>query len=373
MPTFKPLEYYFSPSLSSTGTFLADGFSSRLERADGYSSIIINLSSSVQSTINIYKSNQKEEDNKVLFFSKTINADEKFFRAFPLQTFFIQVEILNDTSTEGTINLTSAYSSSPIFNSIGFINSTVYEEDIAVLSRITNDFSNDVVRGLNNNITQVEIQGFSNQIQSIEHTIGLDNDFQMLTASDATLEIQSADDNQPSGIGAHTVLIDSVLDTGATNSSTFNVNTGSGLTGVNMKAVNQLSISTAGSSLKNQGKIIVKNGSTMLCQIQANENKSRCAVYLVPNNKQLILNEIEITGRASGGQVIVYELKSSGIQNPIGQFEIDIGNVSQKLKLNRKIVAGDAVKVNYKPTITTGDLYLSTNLHAVQYPTNNSF
>ena len=370
MPTFNPFEYKFSPELSIVSVLGSDGYMSDMEHVAGYNSIQINIRVDADFTFNIYLNNNRTEDNKITFFTFNGTANVPFMRKLPILGKYLQLEVL--VTGNCNIQSTTSLSLSSDTDSVSFINSNVNPHDLAVLTRLSNSYLDDVIKNQYSDVKNINIQGVTTTQIGSEHTIGLNSDYRYVTTGvDATLTIASADDNQPGGSGAHTVLINGILDTGAEFSSTFNVNTGSGLIGLNAIAINRLEIKSAGSDFKNAGLIQVLGGATLLGEIVAQKNLSKNAYYRVPTGKQLVLRELSIKAESDGGKVILYEFNTTTqIQYPLGEFQINVGYNQINLPVHHLISSGNVVKVNYVPTVVTGDISIFVNIHALQYNNN---
>lgn len=371
MPTFTPHPYKFSPDLSFVGEVDNNGYQSRMVACSGYNTLSLNFFADSNYTLNVYISPSTDETNKVLYFSTTELAGSPFIRKLPIISKYLQVETTN-VNALANIGLVSSLEMVANYTSHSFINSKVNEADLAVLARATSDYLDDVVKEQFSDVKNINIQGLVNTQIGSEHTIGLDNDYRYFTANtEATLTIASVDDNQPTGIGAFNVRIRGILDTGEEFNSLFLVNTGSGLMGLEIQAVNSMKIEDAGTSKKNQGLIQVFGGTTLLGEIQPLKNFSKCAVYRVPNDKQLVVREVLVKGESDGGKVILYELDTSTeIQYPLAEFEINIGYNQINLPVHHLIGSGNTIKANYVPSVITGAINVFVNIHGLLYNNN---
>ena len=370
MPTFQPHQYKFSPELSFVNQVNDTGYKSEMTHVAGYNTIMLNVRVDVDFTFNVYLNNNITETNKITFFTFNGTANQPLMRKLPIFGKYLQLEIV----VADTANIQSATSltTSADSDSLTFINSNVNPYDLSVLTRQTNSYLDDVIKNQFSDVKNINIQGVTTTQIGSEHTIGMTADYKYITGGvDATLAVASANDNQPAGTGAHNVLINGILDTGAEFSSTFLVNTGSGTIGLNVVAVNRMEITSAGSNFKNDGLISLSGGATLLGNIQAGQNLSKNAYYRVPTGKQLVLRELLVKGESDGGKVILYEFNTqTQIQYPLGEFQINVGYNQINLPVHHLISSGNVIKVNYSPTLTTGDINLFVNIHALQYNNN---
>ena len=285
MPTFNPHTYKFSPELSYVNLIDSDGFKSMMSHVAGYNTIQINVKVDTDFTFNIYLNSNTTETNKVTYFTFNGTANQPLMRKLPILGKYLQLEVV--VSGNANLECATSLSQGTDYDSLSFINSSVNPFDLSVLTRTTNSYLDDVVKNQFSDVKNINIQGVTTTQIGSEHTIGLNNDYRYVTSGvDATLTIASADDNQPAGTGAHSVLINGILDTGAEFSSTFNVNTGSGVIGLNAVAVNRMEIKTTGSDFKNKGLIQVLGGADLIGEIVAEKNLSKNAYYRVPTGKQ---------------------------------------------------------------------------------------
>ena len=369
MPTFEPHKFKYCPDLSFVGSVDTDGFLSRMVGVSGYNTLAISFTSDKDYTLNIYVNTNIEDTGRVKVFTISKLANEPFIRKIPIFSKYLQVEITVSETANFTI-VSSLEMETSISGS--FINSTVDDTQLSILSKSTNDYLDDVITGKFSNVRNVNIQGFTNTQIGAEHTIGLPTDYRYFTTGvDSTLTIASTDDNQPAGIGAHTVRLKGILDTGAEFNSVFNVNTGSGTIGLNVMAINSMEIESAGTSKNNVGDITLSGGATVLGKIEATKNFSKCAVFRVPTGQQLVVKELLIYGNSDGGKVVLYELDTtSEIQYPLGEFNINIGYNQINLPVHHLISSGNTIKANYIPSVITGDISIFVNIHGLLYNNN---
>tara|TARA_R100000655_G_scaffold89741_2_gene130256 strand:- start:1305 stop:2438 length:1134 start_codon:yes stop_codon:yes gene_type:complete len=366
---------YLSPA-TVIGDFIADGYESGFESMGAYSTICINVKTDVAATFELYTSIDSTGSNPTLFYSKILTINQSFIKKFQIQADNFQIRVLNTTSTAGKIHLVSGLSTSTQFNTMTFLNSKQSIDDNTNLIRVSNNYDVDLVRGIHNDFQKINIQGIQRTNPPAEQTIGLGADYKY-TASNvvASLVVSGANDNQPAGTGARHIRIQGVDDDGVEYNSIYDVNTGSGLMGVDFTGISRMTITQVGSLGHNDGDItITGDAGAILGKMLATENVSHFSYYKVPANKQLIIRDIHIAAYAPGGKIIVYEFDpSTNIQASIGEFLVSTQYQQLTYTLDGLITAGKVVKVNYEPTTTTGDILINVNINAVLCPTISSF
>jgi|TARA_R100001163_G_C5045240_1_gene182619 hypothetical protein len=366
---------YLSPA-TVIGDFIADGYESGFESMGAYSTICINVKTDVAATFELYTSIDSTGSNPTLFYSKILTINQSFIKKFQIQADNFQIRVLNTTSTAGKIHLVSGLSTSTQFNTMTFLNSKQSIDDNTNLIRVSNNYDVDLVRGIHNDFQKINIQGIQRTNPPAEQTIGLGADYKY-TASNvvASLVVSGANDNQPAGTGARHIRIQGVDDDGVEYNSIYDVNTGTGLMGVDFTGISRMTITEVGSLGHNDGDItITGDAGAILGKMLATENVSHFSYYKVPANKQLIIRDIHIAAYAPGGKIIVYEFDpSTNIQASIGEFLVSTQYQQLTYTLDGLITAGKVVKVNYEPTTTTGDILINVNINAVLCPTISSF
>ena len=366
---------YLSPA-TVIGDFIADGYESGFESMGAYSTICINVKTDVAATFELYTSIDSTGSNPTLFYSKILTINQSFIKKFQIQADNFQIRVLNTTSTAGKIHLVSGLSTSTQFNTMTFLNSKQSIDDNTNLIRVSNNYDVDLVRGIHNDFQKINIQGIQRTNPPAEQTIGLGADYKY-TASNvvASLVVSGANDNQPAGTGARHIRIQGVDDDGVEYNSIYDVNTGTGLMGVDFTGISRMTITEVGSLGHNDGDItITGDAGAILGKMLATDNVSHFSYYKVPANKQLIIRDIHIAAYAPGGKIIVYEFDpSTNIQASIGEFLVSTQYQQLTYTLDGLITAGKVVKVNYEPTTTTGDILINVNINAVLCPTISSF
>tara|TARA_Y100001938_G_scaffold58331_1_gene81678 strand:+ start:1085 stop:2218 length:1134 start_codon:yes stop_codon:yes gene_type:complete len=368
--------FIYLPDATVIGDFIADGYESGFINTSAYSTISVNVKCSVAATLEIYSSIDINGSNPDLFFSKTLTINKSFIKKFQIQADNFSVRVLNTTSTAGKIHLVTGLSSSTQFNTMTFLNSKQSIDDNTNLIRISNNYEVDLVRGIHNDFQKINIQGIQRTNPSNEITIGLTENYSYTSANvNASLVVAGANDNQPAGTGARHIRIQGVDDDGVEYDSIYDVNTGSGLMGVDFTGISRMTITEVGSLKHNEGIIkITGDAGAILGYMGATENVSHFAYYKVPANKQLIVRDINIAAYAPSGKIVVYEFDpSTNIEASIGEFLVSTSYQQLTYTLDGLITAGKVVKINYIPTTTTGDILINVNINGVLCPTISAF
>tara|TARA_R100001594_G_scaffold128628_1_gene166952 strand:+ start:54 stop:1190 length:1137 start_codon:yes stop_codon:yes gene_type:complete len=372
-----PKHFRFLPECSVNGVYIAEGYLSSLIYAGSFSTLFINLKCSVPNVVNIYQCPTKEEASKTLFYSKTIPADGTFVHKFAIPQSFFSVEVVNSTTTAGTIYLNTSVSVATQFDCQTFLNSKLSTDDNTNLVRLSNKYEVDLVRGIQEDFQKINIQGILRSNPASEVTIGLTEDYKYVTTGVvANLVVAGANDNQPAGTGARHIRIQGVDDDGVEYDSVFDVNTGTGGMGVDFMGIHRMTITEVGSLGHNEGAINIVGSTTgdILGYMGATENVSHFAYYKVPANKQLIVRDIHIASYSPSGKIVVYEFDPlTNIQASIGEFLVTTSYQQLSYTLDGLITAGKVLKVNYIPTAVAGDVLINVNVNAVLCPTISAF
>jgi hypothetical protein len=368
--------FIYLPDATVIGDFIAEGYESGFISTGAYATICVNVKSDVQATLEIYSSIDSAGSNPDLFYSKILTVNKSFIKKFQIQADNFSVRVLNTTSTAGKIHLVTGLSSSTQFNTMTFLNSKQSIDDNTSLVRLSNNYEVDLVRGLHEDFQKINIQGIQRTNPSNEITIGLTENYSY-TASNVIvgLVVSGPNDNQPAGTGARNIRIQGVDTAGVQYDSIYDVNTGSGLMGVDFTGISRMTITEVGSLGHNEGIIkITGDAGAILGYMGATENVSHFAYYKVPANKQLIIRDIHIAAYAPSGKIVVYEFDPlTNIEASIGEFLVSTSYQQLSYTLDGLITAGKVVKINYIPTTTTGDILINVNINAVLCPTISSF
>ena len=380
---FNPSAFQFEPTTSLTGDFPTTGFESGLLYCQAYSIINVSIVCSVNCKLIVRQSPTQADEDRTLLYETNITADNYFFKRFQVKGSFYMIEVQNTTATLGKITLSSSQSLNTNFSASTFLNSRMTIDEDTSLTRVGNDYHNDLIRGMHFDFRKINIQGIVDSrtitIPTSEFTIGLETNFTFNTSGVATnLQITGANDNQPAGTGARTIEIDGILDTGVRDTSTYDVNTGTGGLGLNFLAINRATIKTAGSLHHNEGVInIQESGSNVtIARILATENVSHQAIFKVASNKQLILRDINIAGYSPAGTLRVIEIDTANnLEYSLGDFKITTNYTQLSYNLDGLIPSNNVVKVNFipdTPTIT-GDVLINVNVNGIECPLINSY
>lgn len=372
---FNAGNYRYISLASSNGAFDPLGFLSEFITSGPYSTININLQADQNTTFNLYSNTSMDDTTKVLHFSKILSPNENFSKKFQIQSGFFQVEVLNNDAILGSLFLYTSVSSSTQFSTQTFLNSNLSIDDNTNLIRVSNDYGMDLVRGIHTDFQKINISGLLETSPGSEETIGLGDDYIYTTiGTAANLVVAGANDNQPAGTGARFVRIKGTLDTGASFNSLYDVNTGTGSTGLNIQSVDSMEITEVGSLTHNEGLIqITGAGAQVLGNMSATANFQKSAYYKVPTSKELVISDIQISGYSQGGTIKVYIYNpSTTIQYSIADFHISTTPQMIDFKLQKTLLSGEVIKVNYVPNVA-GDLLINVNVNAALCPTISAF
>ena len=376
MTSYIAKNYRYCPSLSLAGTYPDVGFESDFVQCSAYSTMLISYSCNRKTTLNVYKTNVRNNTGRVKIFGKDIAVDEKFLRRFPITSNFIQIEVLNTDALEGTIALEGSLSSTAQMNSHHYTNSIINDNDDLSLVRIANDFSDDVVRGAHLDIDKITINGILDVAPSVEETIGLTDNYRYdQTASTANIVVASTNDVN-GGTGARTLLVEGVKGDGTRFATSILLAHGTSSTGIEMMSIDTMEVSSVGSLFHNDGDITINGaGGDILGYIKANKNIALNGYYKVPKNKTLVIDNLNICGIVQGGTIkIVKYDPSTNMEQSVGEFVLDSSFNQINYPLNISIQQLNVIKINYNPTGFVGSSFkLNICCNARQYDTLNDF
>ena len=155
------------------------------------------------------------------------------------------------------------------------------------------------------------------------------------------------------------------------------MNTGLGGLGLEMVCINRATIVATGTDLKNDGDITFENpAGIILNRVSASKNVTQGAVYRVPSDKQLVLEEINICGSAPSGILRVIEIDgSNNIEYSLGDFLISTNYQQLTYNLDGLIPSGNIVKVNFIPTAgaPAGNVNINLNVNGILCPLISNF
>jgi hypothetical protein len=375
-----PNSFNFLTSASTNGVFGGSGYSSGLIFIGSSATLFVNLDCTLECIIEIYEASADNEDNKVLFFSKTLPANSKYSKKFAITQAFAEIFIRNNNQNNppdnGILYLETSTSTNVQYSTQTFLNSQIEIDDNAGLIRLSNNYEVDLVRGIQKDFQKINIQGLQETNPPTVTTIGFSQaDYKMLNEySQFEIFVVSPND-VVGGIGARKVRIQGVLFGGEEFDTEYDLVLGLTQYPVGVIAVHRMTIIEVGSSKFNNG--IISCGSvsgTEFGEITPFTNVSHCAYFSVPNNKQLIVRDIDISCYSGGGKIQIWEYDPvSGIQATIGTFLVNTTYNTFKYTLDGLITAGKSIKVNYTAGSTIGDILINVNINAVLCPSISSF
>lgn len=376
-----PDNFQYLPETSLQGDFDTTGFKSNLVYCGSYAIINVSFACNVNANFKVFQAPSDSDTEETLLYQTNITANNYFFKRFQIKGQYFSLEVLNtsDPNVAGKINMLSMVSVSQQFSASTFLNSRMTIDEDTSLIRNGNSYHDDLVRGLHNEFSKVNIQGIMSEASvTSEETIGLGNNFTFIAVNTPTnLRITGANDNQPAGTGARSIRIIGIDDTGTERDSTYLVNTGVGGLGIDFLCVNRAIIETAGSLKHNEGLITLEeSGSNVVInKINATENVSHTALYKVASNKQLILRDVNICGSAPNGIVRVIEMDANGLEYSLGDFLINTNYQQITYTLDGVIDSNNIVKVNFIPDASapTGAVNINVNVNGVLCPLINSY
>jgi len=376
-------DYIRLQALSEQGTYPATGFKSGLYFLQHFSLLDFNINTTVATTFKIFTSPTESETDRLLFFQKDITANTTFHRRFDIPPQYIQIELNNTTSTAGSFILSTHVSLITQFNASTFLNSKIKVDANTSLQRVANDFNVDMVRGLHDDFKKVNIQGITNQQNSTQYTIGVNNfDVLNIGTTPINVYVQNTSVNDTTGgTGARTITIDYIDQNYDEQTVGFAMPAGVGVhivSGVQALAVHRVTVGSTGTLLQNSGSIFVTNstGVTIFAEIPPGDNVSHGCYFLVPRNNELMLTDINLSAIGFPATIRVYELNlDTMIRGSIGDFRLSTNYAQLVYRLNGKIDARRMVMVNLIPDAgaPTTQTLVNININAVLCPLINSF
>jgi len=384
---FDDSKFQFLTGASRNGTFPTDGYESDLIPYMAYSVVNINYRCSVNSQLTINQYSSETDTHSKVVFQQSLNADTNFFKRFVVKGMFFSINISNNSSplTAGNIQLCSTLSQNNQFASSTLLNSNIGIVDDTSLIRLGNNYEVDLVRGIHTAFNKVNIKGFLSQANpSNEETIGLEN---YNFVSDSTerfyIGLSSSDDGTfGSATGAQSITIiyaDSNGDEQQTDYTIGSLNpTFIYDTGIDGRAVKRFFVKTTGSAKKNVGTITLSNTSQTItfavCEI--GENTTQMALYYVPNNKRLIVRDVNLSGTGKSGVVKIYERDwANGINYTVGAFRINTTLTQITYTLDALLTENFILLCNFIPDSGAGAIQtnINININAVLCPEISSF
>lgn len=378
MATYNPRNYKFSTELSYGGVFPVEGFLSQMTQAPAYSSLMVSLHSETDIILRLYKSNTIDETNKVKIYEKAILANEKFIKKIPIECDFLQLEIENVNQEESNLYMNCGLIYTSQFSSQKWLQSIINDDDNLELSKTTNDFYDDVIRGGFNSYKKISINGILRANPSGVVTIGLDDDYRYNQVNtNASITVASLNDVYPAGTGARILYIEGVLDTGKEFSEFINLVNGTSNLNLTIMSIHHMEVVEAGSLNFNDGDItITGGGGDILGYLEANKNRALNAYYKVPSQKCLVIKDIHIFGLNHGGTLKIIEYNpTSNLEYSLGEFIIEQTDIEITIPIHKKIEALNVLKVNYDPTGGGTGTTFKINVigNGILYPSLNDF
>ena len=377
----QPPLFNFLVGNSSFGNLPATGFKSGFTSVNEYSVINVSYKApTTNTTLKIWQSPVSGDADQALLFEIKLATDTYFYKRFQIQGGFYAVEIVNDDAVEGTVFLSSCASSNTNFAASTFLNSKLTINEDTSLARIGNSYHQDLIRGIHESFQKINVQGLiaTSSFGTSELTVGLPVNFTYNNANEETnMRVAGPNDNFPAGTGARQIKIDYILDTGLAGTSTYQLNTGIGGIALNLLCVNRATIVDTGTDYKNDGDITFENPTgTVINRVSAGKNVTQAAVYRVPSDKQLVLEEINICGSAPSGILRVIEIDgSNNIEYSLGDFLISTNYQQLTYNLDGLIPSGNIVKVNFIPTAgaPAGNVNINLNVNGILCPLISNF
>lgn len=377
------VDYLRVQQFSEQGEFPAGGFKSGLIYIQHFSVVDFNVTATVPTTFQIYVSPTQSENDRVLYFQKSLDANTTFHRHYDIPPQFLQIELVNTTAVTGNFMLEASVSLITQFNASTFINSKIKIDANTELNRVANDFNVDMVRNLHDDFKKVNVLGITNQQNATQYTIGVNNyDVLNIGSTPVNLYVQNTSVNDTTaGTGARSVVIDYIDQNYDEQTVGFAMPVGVGVhivPGVQALAVHRVTVDSTGTLLQNSGSIFVTNsvGTTTFAEIPAGDNVSHGCYFLVPRNKELILTDINISAIGFPATIRVYEYNlDTRIRGSIGDFRLSTNYSQLVYRLNGRIDSRRMVMVNLIPDAgaPATPTLVNININAVLCPPINTF
>jgi len=368
--------------LTYMGEYAAAGFISGLELVQNGTVLCVSLRSDVPITFKIHTCPTSDTTEKTLFFEKSITAATTFHRKFAMPFQYVQLEVVNTTSTAGSLLLQVCDQREAQFDASTFINSNIEKDTQTNLIRVANDFNTDMVRGLHTDFKKVNIQAIQQHQPSAESTVGiLNQNILSIPVADYVFFINLAGtQDTAAGTGARQVSID-YIDSNFDEASAT-ISTGAGgvfTTGITGKAILRATVSQVGTGLVNNGAIVFQDTSAtyQFARIETGACVSHSGLYLIPRNHHLIITDAQLQAVGYSGLLRIYEYDYGGIKTrgSIGDFRFSTAPVGQTFRLNGKVDEKKMILVNVIPDVGTPTVNnnVCVNLNAVLCPAINNY
>lgn len=381
LANINPFDNEFLVSASRNATFTTDGFETDIIPVMDFSALNISLRTTVASQIQIFAYSTQNETYKQKVFEKSLTANEHFFKRITIKGWYFSITVNNTAASEGAIFLATSGSSQNQFAAQTYLNSNIGIDADTNLVRVGNNWDTDMVRGLHEDFTKVNIQAILNESSAnTNRTIGCGTDvFNQTTAEDLYIEHLNVNDVS-GGAGATQVNIIYVDENDIIQTLVHNLNAVAGKydLGVQAKAVHRAFVSATGALKQNAGDINFETsaGLDTFGIIKATENTTHVGVYYVPSTNRLIVKSCDITGTGIAGIIRINEYDyTQGINYSIGDFRIDSKAHNFTYNINGLITGGNAVIVNWIPDggAAVVDTFLNVMINAVLCPTIDDF
>ena len=384
---FDDSKFQFLTGASRNGTFPTQGYESDLIPYMAYSVVNINYRCSVNSTLTIKQFSSETDTHSTVVFQTSQDANTNFFKRFVVKGMFFSINISNDSSpaVEGNIQLCSTLSQSNQFASSTLLNSNIGIVDDTSLIRLGNNYEVDLVRGIHTAFEKVNIKGFLSQANpSNEETIGLEG-YNFVSDSDERfwIGLSSSDDGTfGAGTGAQSIRIIYVDTNGDEQTTDYSIGALNPAfiydTGIDGRAIKRFFVLTTGSAKENVGTITLQNSTQTItfAKCEAGENTTQMALYYVPNNKRLIVRDVNLSGTGKSGVVKIYERDwANGINYTVGAFRINTTLTQITYTLDALLTENFMLLCNFIPDSGAGAIQtnINVNINGVLCPEISTF
>jgi hypothetical protein len=381
LANINPFDNEFLVSASRNATFSTSGFQTDVIPIMDFSAINISLRTTVASQIQIYAYTTQNETYKQKVFEKSLTANEHFFKRITIKGWYFSITVNNTAASQGAIFLATSGSSQNQFQAQTYLNSNIGIDADTNLVRVGNNWDTDMVRGIHQDFTKVNVQAILNEPSANSNrTIGCGDDIFNQTAAE-NIYIEHLNINDVSGgAGATQVNIIYVDENDVIQTLVHNLNAVAGKynLGVQAKALHRAFVSATGVLKQNAGDITFETstGIDTFGVIKATENTTHVGVYYVPPNNRLILRSADIAGTGIAGIIRINEYDyTQGINYSIGEFRIDSKAHNFTYNINGLIPGGNAVVVNWIPDSGAAVIktFINVMLNAVLCPIIDDF
>lgn len=337
-------------------------------------------------TISVYGLDSNGSAPSSLIYQKTVSNNVEFNRRFAASYHMVYYEITTDVVDDCVIRLLTHRLSSAQFDSAKYINSTYSIENNAQLVLNANNFHMDLVRGMHDEFKKVNIEG---EVQATPggtpFTMGLDDLFTPSQTAEQLYIVSSSGDDTNAGTGATTIRIIYINDQGEQVEQVYPTSglVKASLFGVVARAVIRVEVESTGGDGANQGDITIDNlaGTKVYALIRAGtlSNVSHGAIYMVPDNKQLVLREINLTGVNHGADVVIHSWiwkpsTNEYIAYTLGSFRINTTNIMIRYDFDGLLSEKDVITIDiYPDSATSAKTSFSANLNGMLCPLPNVY